>query len=165
MLIGMGINLRCIDEEDIGQILEITKICSHIETHSPYVYWLLSTQFGNISFVAENKETGTLVGFVTSIIPSSHDAKADMWQIAVKPKYRRFGVATELIKKSIITFRNMNLGSFEFSIEPQNIQSQELFERTLLSMGLRMNLLDTIQLESSYLNWRENHNKYSVSIK
>jgi len=161
----MHIKLRNIQEGDISEIISLANSCLHVEDHSPFVYWMLSKYFNNITFVAINGADNSIVGFVSGVIASNSRKIGYIWQVAVDPTKRRIGIGTKLITKIITELQSQQLKGVEFSIDPVNYASKKMILSTFEMLGLIVEEKDKFSIHIEEIDWAESHQHFLVEFK
>ncbi|WP_349646354.1 GNAT family N-acetyltransferase [Candidatus Parabeggiatoa sp. HSG14] len=150
-------------KEDIQSVLDLINECSYVEKHSPFVYWVLSNYFGNVTLVGH--DSNRIMGFVSSIIGSEPRKSAYIWQIAVDAKWRRKGIARTLIRHLFKEYEKQEIEAVEFSIAPNNNASLALFSNTIVEIGLELIEMDGFHLSVDNLGWQETHRHFMVNLR
>jgi len=149
--------IRNLEENDIEKLLEFVKNCKPLTEHTLYTYWVLSRYFPNICFLCEN-ESRELIGAITGVISAKNQEHAFIWQIGVRLDYRRKGIATSLIDKFVNKCTQLGISYIEFTIEPNNVASFNLFKKYAGCKGIKMKKIKMVKTQL----WKEVLYRYEL---
>ena len=136
--------IRNLKEDDIEKVVKFVKNCKPLTEHTYYTYWVLSKYFSDLCFLCEDKYQ-EILGLITGILPVNKKNKAFIWQIGVRKDYRRKGIALSLIDRFVNKCNSLNIYTIDFTIEPDNLASYNLFNKYAKDKGILMEKVDVIK--------------------
>src|SRR5438874_1096526 len=89
------VSLQPAAASDLPAVHELVQQSEALTQHSKYTYWLALDQWPHLFLVVKSKRK--LIGFTFGLMTFEHSRRAFLWQIGVAQKYRRSGVARELL--------------------------------------------------------------------
>ena len=120
---GVGIRAPSLDE---GALLwELARDAGNLDLNSPYAYMMTCRNFQNTCAIAESY--GIPAGFVMAHRPAARPHVLFIWQIAVLPEFRGFGIAKRLLDSVLERDANAGVRSVEATVTPSNTASAALF--------------------------------------
>jgi len=120
---GVGIRAPSLDE---GALLwELARDAGNLDLNSPYAYMMTCRNFQNTCAIAESY--GIPAGFVMAHRPAARPHVLFIWQIAVLPEFRGFGIAKRLLDSILERDANVGVRSVEATVTPSNTASAALF--------------------------------------
>jgi L-2,4-diaminobutyric acid acetyltransferase len=132
----MNIIFRHPNTSDGPAIYRLIKDCPPLDLNSPYCYLLLADHFRHTCVVAEDTESGRIVGFVSAYLRPDAPDTLFTWQIAVHADCRSHGVARGLLEKLLRAVYQQRPPRFlELSVNPSNQTSRKLFTRLAERLG------------------------------
>ena len=119
------IELRRPVKEDGAAIYNLVKRCPPLDENSRYCNLLQTSHFRDSAVVAERD--GELLGFVTGYrLPRAPDVLF-VWQVAVSPAARGYGLGKRMLEALIE--RGGGIRFLETTVTPGNAASRRMFER------------------------------------
>ena len=115
-------------ENDFFQIHELIGQLEGLVQHPVHFYKIATKYFGNSFFVA--KENEKIVAFVWGFISQTNKEVFFLWQIGVSKDYRGKKLAPQLIDRLIDFAKANHCKKIHATVEPVNIASWKLFEKT-----------------------------------
>jgi diaminobutyrate acetyltransferase len=140
------VELRNFQIRDVGKIRDLVSGCAPLEAHTEFTYWVLSSYFSELCFVAETQSG--IEGFVSAVSNSS--GCCYLWQICVAPKWRGGPLGQALIAAVVDGASKSGCRTFQFSIDPENKPSKGLFSRFAGRRGFEMRRVGTVGCEVLY---------------
>ncbi len=112
---------------DIKQLNNIlTSATPYISPYPDYIYWFICEYYPEYIYIA--KENEQIIGFICSIPIESSKKGIFILQIFTNPMYRKRKIATHLLKSLTAKYKNYGEYFLEFSINPNNVASLNLFK-------------------------------------
>ena len=102
-------------------------LCPSLDNNSLYLYLLFCSHFDKYTLTA--KSEGNLIGFVSAYQHPKHTDTLFIWQIAVLPKYRKLGIASEMVARLIELASWDSISYIEATVTPSNIASLNMFKK------------------------------------
>lgn len=96
-----------------------------LDVNSDYAYLLMCTHFATTCAIAHKGDESA--AFVTGYIPPNKPETLFIWQICVRPAYRRLGLGLLLIESLLQRTDCKNVRYVAASINPSNHASQKMF--------------------------------------
>lgn len=96
-----------------------------VDENSPYSYLMLCEYFADTCAVATLDDD--LVGFVTGFRPPRELTTYFVWQVAVDPEARGFGIASQLLYEVTGRPWPVPVAHLEATVTPDNVASSRLF--------------------------------------
>jgi ribosomal-protein-alanine N-acetyltransferase len=127
------LSIRKFQPSDFQRVLAIEQEAFH--EHNPLAYMRLYEMNPDRFLVAE--KDGEVIGFAVGM-PLT-DEIARLLSVAVAKKYRRSGVATQLINEIADIFINKGFKSLQLEVQRSNISAQHLYKT------LKFGIIGTIQ--------------------
>lgn len=120
------LHYRLPDSADGSEMWRMVKESGKLDLNSPYYYMIMSDSFSDTCRLAEDTETGRLIGMVTGFRQPSDSSRLFVWQIAIDEKYKGRGIALKLL--DALT-ESPDIRFIEATISPSNLSSRRLFEK------------------------------------
>ncbi|WP_323131992.1 diaminobutyrate acetyltransferase [Paenibacillus silvisoli] len=98
-----------------------------LDLNSVYAYLMMSDMFSDTCAVALEEEK--MVGFITGFLQPERANTLFIWQIGVKPGYRKRGIAKQMLLELLKRDENRQVRFLEATVGPNNLASRELFLR------------------------------------
>ncbi|RED52980.1 diaminobutyrate acetyltransferase [Cohnella lupini] len=111
---------------DGGEIWKLVRDSRKLDLNTPYFYLTMSHWFSQSCRVAEETESGSIIGLVTGFRQPSQPDTLFVWQIAVDERYRGRGIARGLLDH-VADYPDILF--IEATISPSNDSSKGLFKR------------------------------------
>lgn len=111
---------------DGKSIYRLASTSKPLDLNSLYSYFLICTHFDQTSAVTIIDDE--LIGYVSAYLHPRHKNTLFIWQVAVNPKYRGKGLATNMLNH-IIKRTDLNIKYLEATVTPSNNKSQQLFKK------------------------------------
>jgi ribosomal-protein-alanine N-acetyltransferase len=109
----------------INGVYNLSKECFAI----PWTLDSITNELNNPSakyIIAENLETNEVIGFVGVWIIAG---EGDITNIAVNPKYRKHGVASNLLLNLLDICKSLNCNDITLEVRESNIPAQNLYKK------------------------------------
>ncbi len=121
-----SIRIREANEKDFLEVYKFVSGCKPLENYFEHFYKIMLRYFGSTCFIAEqgNKIAGFLMGFRSQ----NHGGTYFLWQIGVGPELQERGIGHLLLEKAEAACRQAGCKRIELTIDPENRNSQKLFE-------------------------------------
>lgn len=129
MISTANIVLRQPKMEDGAKIWKLVKETNVLDVNSSYSYIMMCMFFADTCVVAEDQETGKIVGFITAYRPPSDPESIFVWQIGVDVSQRGKGLGGALLESLLRRKAVSGVKYVTATISPSNIASQKLFEK------------------------------------
>ena len=131
---GVGIRVPTFDE---GALMwEIARDAGTLDLNSPYAYMMQCRNFRNSCAIAEIY--GRPAGFVTGHRLPDRPDTLFIWQIAVLPEFRGFGIARRMLADLLERQANAGVRTIEATVSPGNSASAALFTTFAESVGAEL---------------------------
>jgi len=147
------------DLESIKKLVEQSK---PLILHTTYTYWVLFYFFNDSCFVMEDKSK--FVGFVSGMKSTALKDTFFVWQIGIILEYRGKGRASELLEKIVSRAKEMNCKKIQFSIEPDNELSYNLFSSFAKAKGLTVERVDEVKYLDFVSKEKVFENHYEIKL-
>ncbi|MCI9070933.1 ribosomal protein S18-alanine N-acetyltransferase [Clostridium sp.] len=121
----MKINYSLMKDVHINGVYNLSKECFAI----PWTLDSITNELNNPSakyIIAENLETNEVIGFVGVWIIAG---EGDITNIAVNPKYRKHGVASNLLLNLLDICKSLNCNDITLEVRESNIPAQNLYKK------------------------------------
>lgn len=125
MKVSEQYRLREMRPQDGTAVWRLVRETGVLDVNSAYSYMLLGDLFASTCAVAE--EAGSIVGFVSGLLPPERPDTLFVWQIGVARSHRGQGLAKALIEELLARRRCESVRYVETTISPGNQASQSLF--------------------------------------
>jgi len=119
--------IRAMSAGDGRAVWRLVKASGVLDVNSSYAYLLWCRQFGVTSVVAEDGESGEIVGFVTGFRPPEHPEVIFVWQVGVDASMRGRGLAKRLLLELVALPGCAGVTHMETTVTPSNAPSRALF--------------------------------------
>ena len=120
-----GVGVRAPSHDEGALLWEIARDAGNLDLNSPYAYMMTCRNFQNTCAIAEIY--GMPAGFVMAHRPASRPHVLFVWQIAVLPEFRGFGIAKRLLDGLLDRDVNAGVRTIEATVSPSNTASAALF--------------------------------------
>ena len=124
----IDIKISPAETEDAPAIHRLVASCPKLDNNSRYLYLLLCSHFNRYTLTA--KAGGSLAGFVAAYVQPKQSDTLFVWQIAVAPAYRRYGIAIRMLEKLIHLAAASGINYLEATVTPSNKASFNMFRKT-----------------------------------
>lgn len=121
----MKINYSLMKDVHINGVYNLSKECFAI----PWTLDSITNELNNPLakyIIAENLETNEVIGFVGVWIVVG---EGDITNIAVNPKYRKHGVASNLLLNLLDICKSLNCNDITLEVRESNIPAQNLYKK------------------------------------
>ncbi|WP_297993612.1 ribosomal protein S18-alanine N-acetyltransferase [uncultured Clostridium sp.] len=121
----MKINYSLMKDVHINGVYNLSKECFAI----PWTLDSITNELNNPLakyIIAENLETNEVIGFVGVWIIAG---EGDITNIAVNPKYRKHGVASNLLLNLLDICKSLNCNDITLEVRESNIPAQNLYKK------------------------------------
>jgi [ribosomal protein S18]-alanine N-acetyltransferase len=116
--------IRYFEPEDFTEVLEIES--EAFAEHNPFIYMNFYEMNGEFFLVAEEK--GHIAGFVVGYKISAEEGR--IFSLAVKKRYRGYGIGTHLLETITDIFRRKMLVFASLEVRLSNLEAQMLYQKT-----------------------------------
>ncbi|MCQ6963871.1 ribosomal protein S18-alanine N-acetyltransferase [Methanolobus chelungpuianus] len=116
--------IRPFEPGDFGDVLEIE--AEAFAEHNPFIYMNFYEMNSDSFLVAEEK--GRITGFVVGYQVSGEEGR--IFSLAVKERYRGYGIGTHLLEAVISVFRKKLLSIASLEVRLSNREAQRLYQKT-----------------------------------
>ncbi len=121
--------------EDGPKVWQLIKATGTLDTNSRYCNLLQCEHFSDTCVVAERKEDGALIGWVSSyLLPNAPDTLF-IWQIAVDPGMQNLGIGKKLLDTLLQRSSCANVRTLKTTITSGNKASWALFSALARAQG------------------------------
>ena len=120
-----GVGIRAPSHDEGALLWEIARDAGNLDLNSPYAYMMTCRNFQSTCAIAEIY--GMPAGFVMAHRPAARPHTMFVWQIAVLPEFRGFGIAKRLLDSILERDANVGVRSVEATVTPSNTASAALF--------------------------------------
>ncbi len=134
-----AIILRHPTKEDGLAVYNLIKSCPPLDLNSSYYYYMMCTDFGKSSLLAE--QNGKLLGYVSGYITPEDEQSLFVWQVAVTESARGKGLAGAILANLAQDWKGI-ITSMKTTISPSNTTSQALFNGFAEKNGFTINKSD-----------------------
>jgi L-2,4-diaminobutyric acid acetyltransferase len=134
------INIRRVVTEDAPTVHNLVNSCPPLDKNSRYLYLLVCTHFNEYSMVAEHADD--IVGFISAY---RHPHLADtifIWQVAVSPDYRKYGIASRMLNEIVKYSVSDGLSYLETTVTPSNTASFNMFKKLADNFNAGLSQID-----------------------
>ena len=132
----MKIIYRLMDNNDIDDVFEISKICFSIPWSRTSIESELSNPLAKY-IIAKDMETNQVIGFIGVWIISG---EGDITNIGVHPDYRRQNIASSLLNSLINLCKDFDCNLLNLEVRRSNIIAQNLYNKfNFKEIGVRKN--------------------------
>ena len=121
----MKIDYSLMNENHVKGVYELSEECFAI----PWTLDSINNELNNPLakyVIAQDLSTGEVVGFVGVWIIAG---EGDITNIAVTPKYRKHGIASNLLIKVFEVCKTFNCGDITLEVRASNIPAQNLYKK------------------------------------
>ena len=121
----MKIDYSLMNENHVKGVYELSEECFAI----PWTLESINNELNNPLakyVIAQDLSTGEVVGFVGVWIIAG---EGDITNIAVTPKYRKHGIASNLLIKLFEVCKTFNCGDITLEVRASNIPAQNLYKK------------------------------------
>ena len=121
----MKIDYSLMNENHVKGVYELSEECFAI----PWTLDSINNELNNPLakyVIAQDLSTGEVVGFVGVWIIAG---EGDITNIAVTPKYRKHGIASNLLIKLFEVCKTFNCGDITLEVRASNIPAQNLYKK------------------------------------
>lgn len=121
----MKINYSLMKDVHINGVYNLSKECFAI----PWTLDSITNELNNPLakyIIAEDLETNEIIGFVGVWIVAG---EGDITNIAVNPKYRKHGVASNLLLNLLDICKSLNCNDITLEVRESNIPAQNLYKK------------------------------------
>jgi ribosomal-protein-alanine N-acetyltransferase len=115
--------IRYFEPEDFTEVLEIES--EAFAEHNPFIYMNFYEMNNECFFVAEEK--GHIAGFVVGYQISAEEGR--IFSLAVKERYRGYGIGTRLLETITGIFREKLLVFASLEVRLSNLEAQRLYQK------------------------------------
>ena len=124
--VSTAVKIRPFSRDDVNAILEIQKLCKPAPAWRPRDYEQLAADPRGMILVAEIEGCmpPELLGFSVAY---RVDEEAELWNIAVAPRYRRQGVAVALLRAVFRRLVTVGAQRLFLEVRGSNIPAMELY--------------------------------------
>jgi len=153
-------DIRTLTVKDAATIRKMASICSPLDLHTPYTYWLITYLFGDLCFIAHDETVP--IAFITAL------CRGDMlfiWQVGVVSSYRRRGVSNQLLGCVFKRARDIGVSKVRVTISEENEASQSAFRCFCRRNGYAMTAAGNVEI-TDYLvpSFKESEIVYEISL-
>ncbi len=124
--ISGAVKIRRFSLDDVQAILELQKLCATASAWGWHDYERLAEDPRGLILVAE-LEGGTSPELVGFAVAYRVDVEAELWNIAVAPRFRRQGIATSLLKQICQTLATAGAQRLFLEVRSSNAPALELY--------------------------------------
>ena len=120
------VSLKKPDEQDAAGMWSLVKNIPNLDLNSLYSYLMLCSHFRDTCVVA--KMDDEVVGFVTAFVSPEDPSTLFIWQLAVHPKSRKTGLATQMVQELLQRPDTESVRYVEATVTPSNNPSSGFFK-------------------------------------
>lgn len=157
-----AVSIRNLQESDIDIIRGFVNLCSPLELHTPFTYWVLAKYFSDCCFIIE--EDGEVVGFSSSVRSTKNPEIMYFWQLGIAEKKRGQRYTALLIDRTIGNAKKLKCKIVQVSIEPGNKSSYHSFLSYCQSNNLLMENTGALNIKDTLSNSEAYEYIYDIAI-
>ena len=121
----MKIDYKLMDSSHINGVFELSKICFNVPWSLDSITYEIENPLAKY-VIAQDLSTGEVVGFVGVWIIAG---EGDITNIAVSSKYRKLGIASNLLIKLFDVCKTFNCEDITLEVRASNIPAQNLYKK------------------------------------
>jgi L-2,4-diaminobutyric acid acetyltransferase len=121
------------EPRDGKRIHKLVDECKPLDLNSLYAYLLVAHHFRDTSVVADRGDD--IVGFISGYLPPTSREVIFVWQVAVSPAARRYGLAKAMLREIVSRDYSPPIKFLETTVTPSNHASARLFRSLANELG------------------------------
>ncbi len=133
-----GVAVRAALKDEGALLWQLARDAGGIDLNSPYAYMLQCRNFSQTCVVAE--VFGTPAGFVTAHRVPDRPNVLFVWQVAVLPEFRGFGIAHRMLSALVDLPACIGARKLEATVTPSNGASTALFKTFAKARGAELDI-------------------------
>lgn len=124
--VSATVRIRPFSSDDLNAVLEIQKLCKHAPDWRLRDYEQLAADPRGMILVAE--VVGSLPAELLGFSVAYHlDEEAELWNLAVAPRFRRQGIARSLLREACRRLAGAGVQRFFLEVRSSNAPALELY--------------------------------------